>query len=79
MERLGIRIDARTKRVLEDWARAEGISTSKAVRWLVQHLLGLEGGPESRQQAAQQLMNIDLTSVPQLADLEEEIHRALGA
>ena len=79
MERLEIRTDARTKRFLEDWARAQDISTSRVVRYLIQRQLGLERGPEGRQRAARQLMNIDLTNVPQPADLEEEIHRAFGA
>jgi hypothetical protein len=79
VERLEVRIDARTKRFLEDWARAEDISTSEAVRRLIQRQLGLEGGPENKQQAARQLMSIELTDVPEPAELEEEIHRALGA
>ena len=78
MERLEIRIDARTKRHPEDRARARDISTSRAVRYLIQRQVGLEGGPESSQQAAGQLMNIDPTNVPQPADLGEETHRALG-
>jgi hypothetical protein len=78
VERLEIRMDARTKRHPEDRARVRDVSTSRAVRCLIQRQLGLEGGPESRQQAARQLMNIDPTNVPQPADPGEEIHRALG-
>ncbi len=77
-ERLEFRLDSRTKRALQDLARARGISLGEAIRQILRQALELPEGPHDRREAARRLIDLGLHGLPSPEQLEADIHDAFG-
>lgn len=78
-ERIEFRLDAKTKRLLEELAQSRGQSLGETIRDLLQKALGpLAQQIQDKQRAAQDLIGLKIKPLPRPEDLQEEISLALG-
>lgn len=74
-ERVEFRVDAPTKRALEEYAHSRGQSLGETIRQLLKKELGLK--EKDKMEAAQDLLALGVTDLPEPEKLAAEIGRAL--
>lgn len=74
-ERIEFRVDTPTKRALEEYAHRRGQSLGETIRQLLKKELGLKD--KDKMAAAQHLLALGVTGLPEPDQLAAEIERAL--
>jgi hypothetical protein len=78
-ERIEFRLDAQTKRLLQELAQSRGQSLGETIRELLKKELGTLAQPvPDKQRAASALVGLKVKPLPKPETLEEEIGLALG-
>lgn len=78
-ERVEFRLDAKTKRLLEELARSQGQSLGEAIRELLRkELAAFAPLIQDKRRAARELVGLKIKRLPRPEELEEEIGLALG-